>query len=280
VAAADGTPLLHIVIAPHADTTLQNNIAALAVSLKDKLNAIAGTTNFVIDTPTNTPSGISLGIDGDFPNTGWPYQGFFRPNDLYVNGTIIPERLALQEQYVLRTPANSNRVIVAGATFEGLRNAVWDLLHQVGYRHYFQTDTWEVTPSLRPLSLNLAINETPAFAARAVSFRQSYWSDASYQSSDDAELNRWYEHNRVNPNQALVPTTLYSSVMKYWEQHHGQAFPVALLSGPGSYTSRNFCLTATWSPISGPPVTAIEAVKEWAAAQTTPYAISLSPSRG
>jgi hypothetical protein len=164
-AAADAP--LPIVIAPHSDPNVHNAVVAIANDLKDKLNAIKGATGtaFTVSQPTNTPSGISLGIDGDFPDAGWPYQGVFRPNDTLSGGVLRPDRLGLREQYVLSTPQGSNRLIVAGATVEGLRAAVWDLLGRLGYRHYFPTPTWEVIPQDSTVTVPaLTINEQPGIA--------------------------------------------------------------------------------------------------------------------
>lgn len=277
-----GAPLLPIVIAPHTDTTLHNQVLEIATDLKDKLNEIVGTTAFTIAVPSNTPTGISLGVHGDFPNSGWPYQGYFRPTDLYRGGAIDPERLALREAYVLRTPAGSSRVIVAGATVDGLRHAVWDMLSQVGYRHYFQTKTWEVTPSVPSLSLNLAISEGPAFAARHLGFDLTYWSnyvnESGYQAKDAAEVNAWLKHNRTNDGNTLTPTGTFVNVMTFWEQAHGQTFPVSLVTAPGAKSTQQFCLTGVATLNNGQTTTAIDVVKEWALAQTAPTSLSLSPN--
>lgn len=50
-----------------------------------------------------------------------------------MGGVASPQRLALRDQYVLHGPAGSNRVIVAGATVDGLKDVVWDLLQQAGW---------------------------------------------------------------------------------------------------------------------------------------------------
>jgi RHS repeat-associated protein len=275
-----GAPLLQITIAPHANGTIHQQIVDIANDLRDKLNAIVGTTQFSVSNPaTNTPSGISLGIDGDFPGVGWPYQGYFRPTDLSVGGAIQPERLARLEQYVLRTPEGSNRVIVAGATVDALREAIWDLLSRVGYRHYFQSSKWEVIPRIPSLSLNLAVDEKPAFFARTVTFNQSFFS-SSEQSARNAELANWQKHNRLGGTTSLNPNGTYSAVISSWSTRHGQPFPPALTTKNTSVAGNNqLCLTSA-AQVNGQSVTALDAVREWAALQIGNYAISLSPNSG
>ena len=276
--AASGVPLLHIVIAPHS-APLDGQISTIANDLKDKLNAIVGTTAFQVDPPTNVPSGISLGIDGDFPNTGWPYQGYFRPNDVLVGGVLRPERLALKEQYVLRTPQGSSRVIVAGATVDALQAAVWDLLKRVGYRHYFQTPTWEVIPSQPSLSLNLAVDEKPAFVTRLLTLPGNAWEPA-FTAISNPQWSAWLKHNRMGGNGGLTAGAAYGAVANYWEAHHGGTFPAALSTDPSKNSgNRQFCLTGVAS-VLGVQWTVESAVHEWAAAQTTATTLSLSPSVG
>jgi RHS repeat-associated protein len=268
---------LPIVVAPHTNTNLHNSIVAIANDLRDKLNAITGTTAFSVQTSaTNTPSGISLGIDGDFPSAGWPYQGYFRPTDLYVGGMISPERLTLLEEYVVHSPAGSNRLVVAGATADGLRHAVWDLLAQLGYRHYFQTPTWEVIPQSSSISHTFAIREKPAFATREIAFDGGGWIDPGWVTNYNAQLEAWRKHNRLKGS-ALSPTTTYPSMMTYWDQQHpGQPIPPSLLTGPGAHTEHNLCLTGT-ALVNSQQTTALDIIKYWALAQTSSSILSVSP---
>jgi RHS repeat-associated protein len=272
-----GAALVPIVIAPHSDNAVHSKVVTIANELRDKLNEIVGSSTFVVAAPSNTPSGISLGIDGDFPGTGWPYQGYFRPSDLGSGGSIQPERLARLEQYVLRTPLGSNRVVVAGATTDALQDATWDMLSRVGYRHYFQTAKWEITPRIPSLSFNLAVDEKPAFFARTVTFNPTYFNNVE-QVAHNAEAAAWNKHNRLGGQTALNPSQIYSAVISSWATRHGQAFPPVLTTKNTSTANDNqFCLS-TVASVGGQPVRAVDAVREWAQLQTGAYVVSLSPN--
>lgn len=273
-----GTPL-PIVIAPHSDPSVHLAIVTIANDLRDKLNAIKGPAGqaFVVQPPSNTASGISLGIHGDFPNTGWPYQGFFRPNDSLVGGIIRPERLGLKEHYILRTPQGSNRVIVAGATVDALQAAVWDLLAQAGYRHYFPTPTWEVIPRVPSLSLNLAIEERPAFFSRTLGFPGNTW-ETQFATTTNNYLNEWRKHNRLqNGTTTLTPVGGYGTVVTWWQNKYGATFPSELSTDPAqNQHSRQFCLSGV-ATVGGNQWTVESVIRAWAAEQTTPT-LSLSPN--
>lgn len=276
----NGVALVPIVIAPHSDGAIHTKIVTIANELCDKLNALSGTNTFTVSAPTNTPSGISLGIDGDFPNAGWPYQGYFRPGDLIAGGAIQPERLTRLEQYVLRTPQGSNRVIVAGATTDALQHATWDLLSRVGYRHYYQTGNWELIPRVRPLSFDLKDDKKPAFYARNITFNQSYFSTAESNAAN-LELTNWRKHNRLGGTTALNPVNAYSAVISSWATRHAQAFPPILTTKNTSTAGDNqFCLSTVATLANGTQVRAVDAVREWAQLQTTVNVITLSPNSG
>lgn len=273
--------VLSIVIAPHSDQNLQNKIVAIANDLRDKLNTIKGLTGaqFSVAAATNTPSGISLGIDGDFPNTGWPYQGYFRPNDTLAGGVLRPQRLQLAEQYVLHTPQNSNRVIVAGATVDALQNAVSDLLARIGYRHYFPSPTWEVFPEPATLQqpLSLAVDEKPAVPSRTLNFPGDGW-EAGFTTVSNSYFDAWRKHNRLYTSAALAPGGSYAQVVTWWQNKYGVTFPPALSTNPAtSPGNRQLCLTGV-ANAAGEEWTVQKIVNRWASEQNAATRLSLSPT--
>jgi RHS repeat-associated protein len=281
--ASAGAALVPIVIAPsHATSAIHTEVLNIANELRTKLNKIVGGsgTPFAPVTTSPTPVGISVGIHGDFAGSGWPYEGHFRPTEFNAGGVIRPDRMAQREQYVLRTPAGSNRVIVAGATLDALKHAVWDLLGQAGYRHYFQTLTWEVVPSVPNLSFNLAFDKKPAFFARSFTFQRNMnpWDSASV-APHTAEQNEWRKHNRLRPTDELDPAHGYSTIMVWYGNQHGGAFPPALTTAPtGGSGSKQFCLTST-ALVGGVEVTALDAVREWATnTQNGSTVVAVSPN--
>lgn len=276
--------LLPIVIAPHGDPNTHAAIVAIANDLRDKLNAIKGATGTaftVAEPPTNIPSGISLGIDGDFPNTGWPYQGVFRPGDTLAGGVLRPDRLGLKEQYVLSTPQGSNRLIIAGATVDGLRAAVWDLLGKLGYRHYFPTPTWEVIPHDPTVTVPAqSANERPGVLSRTLNFPGNAW-ETSFHDTTTLQLDQWRKHNRlyvsnVNPTTLGTPTGSYGAVVTWWQNQYGP-FPSELSTDPSrNQFNRQFCLTGV-ANVGGTQWTVESVVKAWAQAQTVDK-LALSPN--
>jgi hypothetical protein len=282
--AAGGLAVLPIVISNNHTSPVAQDVLDIANELRAKLNAMVapGGTPWISVETSATPHGISLGINGDFAGTGWPYEGYFRATDLNAGGVLRPERLAQREQYVLRTPAGSNRVIVAGATLDALRDAVWDLLKYAGYRHYFQTPTWEVIPSTPSLSLSLAVDEKPAFVARQFTFQRSLhvW-DTAFGNANTAEQADWRKHNRLGGITELDTIASYNAIMAWWATHHGGgAFPAQLTTNPtASNSGRQFCLTSSFN-LGGTQYTAQSVVAEWAANQnsTTTLVVPISPN--
>ena len=166
--AEDGRPRHAVIVAPGASAATR----AAAAELADYLGRIASAP-LEVRTGDGT-RGIAVGTAGDFPalRHGVPFE----PDD--------PLR---RDDYLLRTHAGG--VYVIGASETAVALAVWDLLHRLGYRLYFLTDTWEIVPDRPHLRLAVDAVERPDFVTRAAP-RGAPWSDRDL-------WDRWRRRNRV-----------------------------------------------------------------------------------
>jgi hypothetical protein len=54
-------------------------------------------------------------------------------------------------------------------------NGVWDLLHRLGYRYFFPTETWEIIPERPELAVALDVRETPSYYSRHIWWTTEDW---------------------------------------------------------------------------------------------------------
>jgi len=157
-----------IVVGPETSETTQ----LAAQELADYLGCISGAT-FEVTRGSGT-TGVAVGVDGDFP--GLKLDGVFASDD--------PLR---RDDYLIRSHADG--VYVIGASETAVTLAVWDLLHRLGYRLFFLTDTWEVVPERSDLPLAVDTVERPDYVTRRAP-RGAPWSDTQL-------WDRWRRRNRV-----------------------------------------------------------------------------------
>lgn len=126
---------------------------AAAADLAFYLGKISGAT-FSVATGGGA-RGIVLGTHAEFPevNVG---------DDLEIRG------LDGLEAFVIRT--EKERLLLIGATEQGVSHAVFHLLEKLGCRWFFPAKEWEVIPSQATLSVSLNEAERPAILNRRVSF--------------------------------------------------------------------------------------------------------------
>lgn len=80
-----------------------------------------------------------------------------------------PEAIGLasaRERYRIRTDQGS--LIIVGETDRAVEDAVFDLLHELGYRQFFPTSAWEVVPHNPDLAIEIDRVSQPAFARRFI----------------------------------------------------------------------------------------------------------------
>jgi hypothetical protein len=137
--ALDGRALQPVVVSAEASEATRRAAADLA----ETLGRISGAAFPVIE--GDGRSGLAVGVAGDFP-------------DLPVEWAFGSEPLD-RESYLLRSHADG--IWILGASGRAVEHAVWDLLHRLGYRLFFLTDTWEVVPEQTDLRLAVDGIESP-----------------------------------------------------------------------------------------------------------------------
>ncbi|MFW6161998.1 MAG: DUF4838 domain-containing protein [Planctomycetota bacterium] len=149
-----GRALLSVVVGEGAS----ERVRAAASELASYLGRIAGT-EFAVTEGDGT-RGLAVGVAGDFPALGLAER-------LRVEG------IADREHYVLRS--HPRGVYVIGATELAVEDAVWDLLHRVGYRQFFPGETWEVIPRVPDLSIAVEADQRPDYYARRIWYGYGLW---------------------------------------------------------------------------------------------------------
>lgn len=170
VMAQDQKALAPVIVAHSASVRVRQ----AAKSLADYLGKI-GDTTFEVTTGDGT-RGIAVGISSDFPH-------------LAAAKDLQPTTITQRERYRLRSHAEGLYVI--GATETAVENAVWDLLHRLGYRQFFPGPTWEIIPKMKNIEINIDAEEQPDYLSRQIWYAWGTWDyNKDY-------YQQWSERNRV-----------------------------------------------------------------------------------
>ena len=143
--------------------------------LRDKLSEMTGQEIEIEAGPSK--GGIIVGTTRELPQ----YQIKVAPN----------KKKSESQAYLLRS--SQSRLLVIGNSKIGLRNAVWDLLHELGYRQFFPGRTWEVIPRLTQPEIRINKSSAPDFVTRNIWYQFSTWPNNKTLFFD------WREKNRVEP---------------------------------------------------------------------------------
>lgn len=141
----DGEARLPIVVSPQADDSVRRAASDLASYLQ-KISGAA----FRVEEGSGK-QGIVLAVEGTLP-------------ELPVR-TEFPEGPFARDQY--RIVSQEGSLYLVGATPRAVEFAVWDLLHEFGYRYYFPGEAWEIVPSQRSLRIAIDRHEAPDFVERS-----------------------------------------------------------------------------------------------------------------
>jgi len=183
--AAQGKALLSVVVGPDASESTRQAAQDLAATL----GRISGAAFEVC--PGDGTKGLAVGVCTDFPA-------------LEHGASFTPEDPLRRDDYRLRTHANGAHVL--GASELAVHLAVWDLLHRLGYRLYFLTDTWEVVPKRPDLHLTVDTFERPDYVTRLAP-RGAPWSDRKL-------WQRWRLRNRVASSFSLNTGHSYGATVR------------------------------------------------------------------
>ncbi len=208
--ADDGKALVRVVVAEKASDQTWANAARLA----DLLGKISGAKFEVAIGDGMT--GIAVGTASDFPA-------------VKLGVAFAPDQITRREEYVLRTHAKGAYLI--GATDLAAQHAVWDFLHQLGYRQYFPGAAWEVIPSAKRLTVALDTVEKPSYHSRRIWYGFGAWDYAK------EPYREWCEKNRTVGGVQLNTGHAYDGIVKalkkdfdahpeYWPLLGGERKPV------------------------------------------------------
>jgi branched-chain amino acid transport system substrate-binding protein len=182
--ALDGRALQPVVVGSNASEPIRRAAADLA----DILGRISGASFAIVE--GNGHKGLAVGVPGDFPE--------FSLDVTFESGPFA------REHYVLRSHADG--IWLLGASDRAVEHAVWDLLHRLGYRLFFLTDTWQIIPERTDLHLAVDCFEKPDFLTRQAP-RGAPWSDG-------ALWNRWRTRNRITSAFSLNTGHAYDGILR------------------------------------------------------------------
>ncbi len=215
--AEKGQALHPIIVAPTAGERTRQ----AADELADYLERITGAP-FVVETGDGS-RGLAIGPFTDFP--GLDLASNFQPDE--------PFR---QDDYLLRS--HTGGLHLTGASELAAHLAVWDLLHRLGYRLYFLTDTWEIVPERPELKVAVDVVERPDYVTRDAP-RGAPWTNREL-------WQRWRLRNRITASFALSTGHAYDTIIR----HNRAAFDAnpdffALIDGERKTTISNpkFCIS-------------------------------------
>ena len=244
---ANGKALLPVIVGEKASP----RVRAAAGTLAEYLKRITGATFEVRE--GDGRAGIAVGTWADFP--ALPFAGEFAPAD--------PFR---REEYVLRS--HEGGIHLVGAADQAVENAVWDLLYRFGYRQFFPTATWEVTPSRLELRVAVDTREAPSFPCRAVGYDYGFWD------YNRATLDTWSARNRAASELRIPCNHAYQAIIAA-NKAVFQTHPEYLALSNGERVGSKMCL-------SNPEVRKI--IVDYALRQfekdPAVYGISMEPSDG
>lgn len=124
-----------------------------ADKLAEILKKISGA-NFEIKRSKTIPAtGIVIAAVADFP-------------DLSPELSLPAEDPATRQGYLIAS--DGKRLLLLGATTQGVANAVADLLYRLGYRQFFAGPDWEVVPQTAKLEFAGRVVESPDFLFRSI----------------------------------------------------------------------------------------------------------------
>ncbi|MFT5468146.1 MAG: hypothetical protein ACI8UO_003254 [Verrucomicrobiales bacterium] len=218
IAIADnGNAKLTIVVSPDADETVRRCAADLARYLEQISSA-----SFTIEEGTGA-TGLVLGLPKNLPNL--PLQTEF--------GDGAFER----DHY--RIVSTSGGLYLLGATPNAVEFAVWDLLHEFGYRFYFPSETWEVVPKRQQLLIDVDHVEKPDFYNRSaprggLRRTQRPWLIENWEN--------WQVRNRIKPSLILSTGHAYDGILK---RHRAEfdRHPEFLALRAGERGGNKFCIS-------------------------------------
>lgn len=195
----------------HAVVVGENALAEVrqaAAELADYLGRITGA-EFPVQTGDGS-AGIVVGTPPEFSRL--PFETDFRTGPLD------------REDYLLRSTGNG--LYILGAAPPGVSNGVWDLLHRLGYRYFFPTETWEVISERPEVAVAFDVRESPTYYSRRI-----WWT------TED-----WQRRNRNGSGFSLNTSHVYGLIIRR-NQEAFDEHPEFLALSNGTRGGSKFCIS-------------------------------------
>jgi hypothetical protein len=226
-------------------------VRAAAKALAGRLAQISGRAFDVREVaPGEAEHGFVLGTAPDFPQLAQRFA---------------PGQWQDEEAYLIRS--ERSRLLLVAATDDGIMDAVWDFLHQLGYRRYFPGAAWQIIPHTPRLEVRTDRFCRPAFSRRHFGYSFGDWKDLSEDLSD------WKRENRLG-GLAIDASHSYKRIIQANSEEFA-AHPEYLGKKKGSKPSSKFCVSESGL---------VDLVRRYAARQFDGHprqrSISLEPSDG
>lgn len=213
--AEQGMALQPVIVSANAG----DRVKAAAAELADYLGRISGV-KFEVKTGDGS-SGIVVGTAAEFPGTS---------SDEWLTDKAITAR----ENYLLRSEAA--RLLLIGNREQGVEHAVWDLLHELGYRQFFPGPHWEIVPKQPDLAVEVSRFERPAYHSRAI------WFGYGAIPERKADYEAWCKRNRATKGIELNSGHAYEHIL---HDHKAEfdAHPEWLALVGGERQGAKFCIS-------------------------------------
>lgn len=215
VLADAGQPRLTIVTAEGASRRIQDAAEKLALYLERMSGA-----RFKLASAEDGPA-LVVGLAGQFPSA---------PLDERWQKTPASEREAYQ------LSSSGDCVYLLGSTELAVEHAVWDFLHQFGYRQFFPGEAWEIVPRRPRLAISIHKFARPDYHSRSIWYG---YGPAPY--SRDRYTD-WCAKNRAVRGISLNTGHAYDGILRR-HQTEFQAHPEYLGLVDGKRSSTKFCIS-------------------------------------
>ncbi len=212
--AAEGKPLVPIIVAESASEPTRKAAQTLAAQLKRIIEAA-----FEVRVGDGD-SGLVVGTVRDFPKLAGE----------------LPHEPKEDERETYRLRSHERGLWLIGTTELAVEHAVWDVLYRLGYRQFFPGPTWEVVPHSPDLSISVDVVERPSYLARSIWYGYGPWDHAKEHYED------WCRKNRATKGIDLDTGHVYELIHARHKDEIA-AHPEYLALVDGKRSSDKFCIS-------------------------------------
>jgi hypothetical protein len=156
------------------------------------------------------------------------------PHGIYLGLNTASHAITEREDYSIRS--EKDRLVFIGNSPQAVEHAVWDLLHQMGFRQFFPGKTWEVVPQQPTLSIDVNVTESPDYHVRKI------WAGFAYLKERNGVYDEWCRRNRATSGITLSSGHAYDGIMKRHETEFAQ-HPEFLGLVKGERKGNKFCIS-------------------------------------